>query len=283
MKEIAKDVLIETGYEGVTVGAIRTERGVIMIDTPISAKDTNTWRTTTARGTDGHERLLILLDEHFDRTTGAGAIKCPIITHELTAQALGARPSAPKSGGDGSGTIWESSSEVVHSSWLKPEITFTDSMSIRWSGEEILLEHHPGPSKGSIWVLLPERKAAFIGDTVTPGKPPFIANANLDAWLEALHDLSLVRFREYALISGRGEIVTKTDIRDQQKFLRKIKRRLEKLSTSKISIDKVEEIGASYADDFKAKSQSEARAFRKRLSYGFVQYLTGQYPDSKKS
>lgn len=283
MKEVATDVMIETGYEGVTVGAIRTERGVIMIDTPISSKDTNAWRTTSTRGAGGSDRLLILLDEHYDRTTGAGAIKCPIITHEKTAQVLSNRPSAFKLGADGSGTIWESSSEALNTRWLKPEITFTTSMTIQWDSEDILLEHHPGPSKGSIWVILPEREAAFIGDTVTPGQPPFIANADIDAWLEALHDLTLARFRDTVLISGRGEIVSKDDIKEQQKFLRKIKRRLDKLSPAKVNIKKVEEIGASYADDFKASTKKEAETFRKRLAYGFVQYLTNRYPNNPKS
>jgi glyoxylase-like metal-dependent hydrolase (beta-lactamase superfamily II) len=283
MKEVATDVLIETGYEGVTVGAIRSDRGVILIDTPISAKDTNTWRTTSSRGTGGSDRLLILLDEHFDRSTGAGAIKCPIITHENTARALGSRSSSPKPGGDGTGTIWESSSEIMPAGWLKPEITFSNSMSIRWGEEEILLEHHPGPSLGSIWVVLPDRKAAFIGDTVTPGQPPFIANADLDTWLDTLHELSLNRFREFVLISGRGGIITKDDIRDQQNFLRKIKRRLEKLSTSKVNLAKVNEIGKAYADEFKTTSKKDEKVFRNRLAYGFMQYLTSQYPGEKKS
>jgi len=283
MKEVATDVLIETGYEGVTVGAIRSERGVILIDTPISAKDTNTWRTTSSRGSGGSDRLLILLDEHFDRSTGAGAIKCPVITHEYTAQVLGSRSSSPKSGGDGTGTIWESSSEIMSDGWLKPEITFSNSMSIRWGGEEILLEHHPGPSMGSIWVILPERKAAFIGDTVTPGQPPFIANSDLDAWLDSLHELSLKRFQQFVMISGRGGIITRDDIRNQQKFLRKIKRRLDKLSTSKVNLAKVEEIGKSYADEFIVNSKKDEKVFRNRLAYGFMQYLTSQYPNEKKS
>ena len=283
MKEIATDVLIETGYAGVTVGAIRSDRGVILIDTPISAKDTNTWRTTSSRGSGGSDRLLILLDEHFDRSTGAGAIKCPIITHENTAKVLRSRSSFPKAGGDGTGTIWESSSEIMPSGWLQPEITFSESMSIRWGEEEILLEYHPGPSLGSIWVVLPERQAAFIGDTVTPGQPPFIAHANLDAWLETLHELSLVRFRDFILISSRGGIITRDDIRDQQKFLSKIKRRLEKLSNSKANLAKVEEIGKAYADDFNPASKIDEKVFRNRLAYGFIQYLTNQYPGEKRS
>ena len=136
---------------------------------------------------------------------------------------------------------------------------------------------------GSTWVILPERNAAFIGDTVTPGQPPFIAHADLDAWLDALHELSLARFKNFVLISGRGGMINQEDIRDQQKFLRKIKRRLEKLSSSKVNLSKVEEIGRGYADDFKANSKKDAKVFRNRLAYGFVQYLTNQYPGQKRS
>jgi hypothetical protein len=49
MKEIAPDILIETEYEGVTLGAIRTDAGVVMVDVPINSKDTMTWRASCSR------------------------------------------------------------------------------------------------------------------------------------------------------------------------------------------------------------------------------------------
>jgi len=278
MKEIAENILIETDYEGVTVGAILSDRGVILIDTPLSPKDTNAWRTTASRAAGGSDRLLVLLDEHYDRTSGASSIKCPIITHEKTAQVLSGRPSS-KASTDITGTVWEENDQLMTTRWMQPEITFTQNLTINWGDAEILLEHYPGPSRGSTWVIVPERQAAFIGDTVTPGQPPFLANAEIDEWLNALHELVLVRFRDYVLVSGRGELVTKQDVKEQQKFLRKIRRRLDRLASSKSKISKVEEAGAGYADDFKPKSKKEAEVFRNRLSYGFVQYFSNHYPE----
>ena len=277
MKEIAENILIETDYEGVTVGAILTDRGVVMIDTPLSPKDTMSWRATSSRSAGGTDRLLVLLDEHYDRTSGASSIKCPIITHEKTALVLSGRPSS-KASVDITGTIWEENEQLMTTRWMQPEITFTQNLTINWGDTEILLEHHPGPSRGSTWVIVPKRQVAFIGDTVTPGQPPFLANADIDEWLDALHKLILVRFRDYALISGRGELVNKQDIKEQQKFLRKIHRRMDRLASSKAKSSKVEEAGAGYVDDFQAKTKKEAEAFRNRLSYGFVQYFSNHYP-----
>lgn len=278
MKEIATDVLIETAFEGVTVGAIRTDRGIILIDTPLSPKDTMAWRMTSSRTAGGSDRLLILLDEHYDRTSGTSGIRCPIITHEKTAQLLANRSSSPKNQGGGTGAIWESSNELPATHWMQPEITFTTSLTINWGDTEVLLEHHPGPSNGSIWVIVPEREVAFLGDTVTPGQPPFLANADIDAWLDALHELRLARFRDHVLISGRGTLVNKEDIKELQNFLRKAKHRLDKLASSKAKVSKVEEVGVGYADDFKGKFKQEAEVIKKRLGYGFAQYFIKHYP-----
>ena len=96
MKEIAPDILIETEYEGVTLGAIRTDAGVVMVDVPINPKETMTWRATCSRSAGGSDRLLVLLDEHPDRLAGASGVKCPIIVSERTAQSMTARPAGSR-------------------------------------------------------------------------------------------------------------------------------------------------------------------------------------------
>ena len=272
MKEIVSGVAIEADYEGVTVGSVQTPNGVIMIDAPISMKDAQIWRSTSLRGSEGSERLLVLLDEHFDRCIGARAMRCPIIAHEKTAQAISGRNSASKSQITRTGSIWESSSEVGSIHWAHPEITFTESMSIDWDEEPLLLEHHPGPSRGSIWAILPERKIAFIGDTVVVKQPPFLAAADLEAWNEKLDLLRSNDFKDFILISGRGKMVTRDDVRDLQKFLKKVQRMADKSCNGKSDLEKIEAVGASLASEFKARNKAEAEVFSTRLSYGFGQY-----------
>jgi glyoxylase-like metal-dependent hydrolase (beta-lactamase superfamily II) len=281
MKEITTDILIETDYEGVTVGAIRTSAGVVMVDTPINPKDASTWRTTCTRTVAGSDRLLVLLDEHFDRVSGATNIKCPVIVHDKTSQAVSARPSSKNQSPNGAGMAWKTNPEPTTSRWVHAEITFTANMAINWGDDPILLEYHPGPSKGSTWVVVPYKQVAFIGDTITPGQPPFLANADIEAWLVSLHELQLARFKDYILISGRGSLATIDDIKDLEHFLKKTARKLEKLSSSKAKAVDAEALGEELLEDFSPKNKHEADLFKNRLTTGIVQYYASHF--SKKS
>jgi glyoxylase-like metal-dependent hydrolase (beta-lactamase superfamily II) len=276
MKEIAPDILIETEYEGVTLGAIRTDAGVVMVDVPINPKDTMAWRATCSRSAGGSDRLLVLLDEHPDRLAGASGVKCPIIVSDRTAQSFTARLAGVRLSNPPSSPDWEEIPEPINTRGIHPEITFTSSMAINWGEEPILLEHHPGPARGSTWVIVPEKHVCFIGDTVTPGQPPFLGNADLDTWLEALHELQLSRFKDFVLISGRGEMVTSDDIRDLDKFLKKAARKLEKLVSGGIKPDDIENLADDLAGEFNAKTKREAEQNKNRLAVGISQYASNR-------
>ncbi len=272
MKEIVSGVVIETEYEGVTLGAVQTLNGVIMIDAPISMKDAQIWRSSCSHGS-GSERLLVLLDEHYDRCLGARALRCPIIAHEKTAQAITGRNAAGKPQTTRTGSIWESISEVNSIHWAHPEITFTNEMSINWDEDEpLLLEYHPGPARGAIWAVLPERKVIFLGDTIPGSQPPFLSGADLDLWMETLELLKGNTYKDYILISSRGGMVTKDEARDLQKFLKKVQRLADKTTNSKSDLAQIEETGASLVEEFKARNKAEMEVFRTRLAYGFSQY-----------
>ena len=86
MKEISENVVIDTSLSGVTVGAIKTPKGVIFIDSPLTPKDVQSWRTTAMKNDSGPSRVHILLDEHFDRTACAVPIKSPVLAHEKNQQ-----------------------------------------------------------------------------------------------------------------------------------------------------------------------------------------------------
>jgi len=112
MNEIAPNIFIKTAYEGVTLGAIHTPEGVVMIDAPLSTKDIQSWQTICARSGTGSSRLLVLLDDHPDRTAGAINNRYPIITHVNSAKALTSRPSITKMQGMETGAIWETIPEI---------------------------------------------------------------------------------------------------------------------------------------------------------------------------
>ena len=277
MKEIAPGILIKEDYKGVTVGAIRTAEGVVMIDVPLINEDIQSWLTACARSNTGPNRLMILLDDHPDRTAGANYSRFPIITQINTANALTTRPSITKMLGMETGAIWETIPEIFTVEWPHPEITFTHSIAVNWGKKPILVEHHPGPTAGSSWVILPEHKIVFIGDTVTPGQPPFLSSAEIESWILSLDILKSNQFKDFVIISGRAALINKEDIRQLQRFLKKVLRTFDKLYSQNSEIEKVHKFSASFIDEFKPKNKSEKNLFRTRLSYGFSKYYTNNY------
>lgn len=281
MKEITPDVFVETNFEGTTVGAIRSAEGVVMIDIPLANKDIQSWQSTCARTSSGSKRIVVLLDEHPDRTAGAKLIRCPIIMHSKSAKILSSRPSAIKMQGLETGAIWETIPEICTIEWPRPEITFTSMIAINWREQPILVEHHPGPTPGSSWVIVPDQKIVFIGDAVTPDQPPFLSSAEIESWIEALYILRSSQFKDYMMISGRAELVTKEDIHQSHKFLKKAQRTFVKLNSQTADLTNIQKSSASFIDDFKPKNRSEKELFLTRLAYGFAKYYINNFSKKK--
>ena len=175
MQEISPHIYIETEFPGVTLAVLRCQRGLILIDAPLRIDDTREWKSMLAGMTGGYERLLVAMDEHFDRTLGIRQMECMTIGHEALSLALKDRPMSFKTQGQESGAEWELITGLGIVRWAVPDITFSASINLYWDNFPIHLLAVPGPSLGSTWVELPQQKILFVGDTVIPGAPPFLS------------------------------------------------------------------------------------------------------------
>lgn len=276
MQEITKNIYINSEFPGVTLGAIVTPRGLIQIDAPPSPEDARTWRASLMSLGGGIERVLINMDAHPDRTLGARAMDCIVITQEKTADIFRTRPGTFKAQGEETGADWESIPGLGSVRWVLPEISFSNQMILHWSDSPVILEHHPGPAIGSIWVHLPKEKILFIGDTVTKNQPPFLAGSNLKAWLESLTELLDTPYKGYTFISSRGGIVTPNVIKNQYDFLKQVNDKLNKLNNKKPTPATVEKMVASMQGWFKAPATRQ-KQFAQRLRYGLIHYNSRQY------
>jgi glyoxylase-like metal-dependent hydrolase (beta-lactamase superfamily II) len=229
MQQVKPGIFIENSYLGVTLGALIYPHGTIYIDSPLRPEDARAWRSNLMSQRGGPNRMLISLDSHIDRTLGARALDCTIVAHLKTANIYRNRPTIFKGQSLESGSDWETYIDSIGTRWALPDITFTHSLFLHWGGPEILVEHHPGPASGASWVIIPEEKVVFIGDAVLPDQPPFLANADLEPWIEALN-LLLAKYRNYIIISGRGGIIPIELVRTQQRSLKKLIKGLDKLA-----------------------------------------------------
>ena len=276
MDAIAKNVYIEDRYVGVTLGVITQSRGLIQIDAPPSPEDGRTWRASLMGMGNGPERVLINLDAHPDRTLGVRAMDCTVIAHEKTAQAFRNRPNTFKAQGDETGANWEAIPGLGSVRWAPPEISFVEKMTLHWSASPILLESHPGPASGAIWVILPDEKVVFVGDTVTKSQPPFLAYASLPEWIETLKILQEPEYKGFTIVSGRGGVVTPLVVRNQTDILKRIYDRVEKLGSKKSPAPAIDKLADQILKDFRVPS-ARHKQYSHRLRYGLNHYFARHY------
>lgn len=275
MHEIAPHVFIGTEYPGVTLGAIGWQHGLFLIDVPFRQDDIRMWRLSTLVLTPSTERLLINLDEHYDRTLGSRQIECLVIGQEKMTQLFKDRPVAFKPQSFETGAEWELHNSLGTIRWAPPEITFSDQMEIRREENHMILESRPGPSSAAIWVILPNEKVAFIGDAVVPNAPPFLANADLPVWKEALNELLKPDFRNYTIVSGRGGIITQADVKTQIKQLEKIEKTFEKIGDKVLQLEEINKVAQHILKNYEVPEDRQQQYFF-RLRHGITQLLRKQ-------
>ena len=276
MREILKNVHLEDGYPGVQLGALELEKGVIMIDAPPRPDDSREWLATLRGMGANQDRLLINLDSHPDRTLGVRNMETTALAHSETLKLFNKRPSIFKAQRADSGSEWESLSGLSGIRWLSPTIFFEDRVELHWGTMPVFVEHHPGPEAGSAWVVLPEKEIVFIGDAVVSKQPPFLANADLPAWLDSLELLLSKEYKGWRVISSRSGLVPESAIKDMRKVLNDIHKRMEGLGRRKkdpAETEKwVEQLFSSTGSLKKHKTQ-----YTQRLKYGLRRYYARRY------
>ncbi|MEW5939765.1 MAG: MBL fold metallo-hydrolase, partial [Chloroflexota bacterium] len=279
MQSIAPKVFIEDSFPGVTLGAIAAPRGLIQIDAPPSTDDSRAWRASLMNVGAGADRLLVNLDSHPDRTLGARAMDCTIVAHEKTAEVFRNRPTTFKAQGDETGANWEGIPGLGSVRWAPPEISFTETLTLHWGDNPILLEHHPGPTSGAIWVILPVEKIVFVGDLVAKNQPPFLSHADLPAWIEALKILAGPDYKGYTIVSGRGGSVQAQAVKTQLDAVKHIHDRMEKLAARNAAPEATEKLVDGLLGGYKAPAAKQ-KHFAQRLRYGLIHYYVRRYRPS---
>lgn len=276
MQEIAQQVYIETAYPGVTLGAINWQHGLILIDSPFRAEDIRSWRTTLLNLGGGVDRLLINLDAHIDRTMGTRTMECTVLGHEDMAQLFRNHPAVLKSQNSETGADWEAFSGLGSVRWSPPEISFSHCMRLNYGDSSLVLEHRPGPGVGAIWVVLPVEKVVFVGDAITPRQPPYLAAADIQAWVENLQVLLSDEYQGYQIISGRSGLVGLADVSEQIQRLKFIQSQMDQMASGKNAGDDpallVNNLLAEY--DF---NEDQRSVFERRLRWGVTQYYAHHY------
>jgi len=270
MRQIQRGIFFEDSYLGVTLGGLVFSHGTIMIDAPLRIEDARSWRSMLLNQRGGSNRLLVNLDAHPDRTLGARSLECAVVTHQKAANVFRSRSSIFKGQNMEMGAVWEDYEDAIGLRWANPDITFSDAMSLHWGGPEVLLEYHPGPSIGAIWAIIPEEKVVFIGDAVVLDQPPFLAEAEIPAWLETLDHL-LDGYRDYIIINSRNGLVTVEQVQAQLAYLLNAQQLIQEYIETKEQPAAMEELIPQLLDGLNFPNRWREK-YQQRLRYGLYQY-----------
>ena len=224
MRKLRSNVYLETRYPGVALGAVASDDGLLLVDAPLRGDDAREWLAQL--GSVGRPRYLALLDHHPDRALGARGLDLPVVAQEATLREMRGWPDAFKGSNRPIGGEADRLKRITGVGRAVPELGFSEEMQLQLGERQILLQHRPGPTSGSMWVVLPEAAIAFIGDTVTVAEPPYLGDAQLEDWLIQLEELRGSAFRSFLLIAGRDGVIEREDLNDMARFLRRVLHRI---------------------------------------------------------
>ncbi|MGD8554427.1 MAG: hypothetical protein PVJ07_06845 [Anaerolineales bacterium] len=228
MKRIARGVFVENKYRSVHLGAIVTSAGVMLVDSPLRLEDGRLWLAQLADH--GQPAFLVLMDHNPDRVLGARGFTIPRVAHQVTRQTMMEWSDTFKGSAHPIGADADSLKRITGVSEAVPEICFSEEMVMHLGDRQIHFWHRPGPTAGSMWLLLPEVSVVFIGDTVATTEPPYLRDADIPAWLDSLDELRSASFSDHKLVSARNGVVDRTALNDMARFLRRVDRRIRKLT-----------------------------------------------------
>ncbi len=231
MQEIAPGVFVETRFRRVNVGAILTDDGFVLIDTPPYPDDAQQWQEALATISDKPILAIVNTDAHPDRVLGNGWLPSRVVVaHEETIKTL---RNAPQTFVENAvDELTQHNFERRHFADARlrvPSVGFTRRMQLRYGGRVVPLLAMPGPMFGSVWVHLPEERVVFVGDSVLANRHPPLAHACSKQWLENLTQLRRARFAADVIVPGRGSLVEKNATEAVSEYLRLARRRVHSL------------------------------------------------------
>ncbi len=208
-KEIAPGVFINPSYRGCTPGFIRTDEGVILVDTPLIPQQAKDWRAQIEEECPDLPFLYLFnTDHHRGHALGNQYfMPCKVIAHERAYKEMSGYTENFKE------RVYNSfkrepeiQAQLTNIIIIPPNVTFTDQARLLYGGREVHLIFVGGHTPATSIAWLPKEKVCFVGDIVWVDQHPYMAQANTVEWLRALE-----RIRELGaeiLVPGHGDICT---------------------------------------------------------------------------
>ena len=220
MRQVTRNVYVETGFTGCNPSFVTTSAGVVMIDMPHRPSDAVRWRRETGRR--GELRYIIITEPHGDHCTTGYLFAGTLVSHE------GARTHMQ-------GSVLGSPMEEVCRQWVGnidpegaylmdgfhlrlPAITFNERLSLHVGSHTFELIHMPGHTASQIAVHVPQERVVFTGDNVVHEVQSWLHEACPVEWLDSLRRIEALD--PEVIVPGHGDVCSKEYLKEQAACIR---------------------------------------------------------------
>ena len=213
---------------GANVGLIHSPKGMILIDTTSSPSEIQA--LFTAVGAHVEEVIMVVnTHSHSDHTWGNQLFTSPILAHRLCQERMQSSIKSDWSLEELQAYISdlektdpqkaEDYRQVVKGLRIKlPDQVFEERYIGELDGLRFEVIHMGGHTPDLSIVWLPEKRVLFASDLIFQGRYPYIFDADIPAWIEALRQL--LEFEAEVIIPGHGVRCGEADILTLQEYLR---------------------------------------------------------------
>jgi cyclase len=284
MKKLSAHLYAETKYDWANVGAAVTEKGVVLLDSPVRPTDSKHWQGEVGALSPLGIRYLIATDYHGDHTTGAAFVKdVNFIAPEYVYGEI--------SKGDNAfskeiftetlrdlGHV-EEADEIVNAPVPLPQFCFEDTLKIHLSPLTFEIYRKGGHSPACTSVFVPEEGVLFSGDVVINGPSAGMRDANLGEWMEAL--LWVEGLDLETIVPGHGEICGKEVARSLRDRLGDILGNMKRLVAE--GKDKDEAVADPYFEKYFHGDASRGEYWLQQRKDTFREGLERAYSEAKEA
>ena len=215
MKQLTKNVFVETELRGSNHGIVTTSDGIVMIDSPHKPSDALRLKAEVERR--GRLRYILNTEPHGDHWTGNAFFDAPVVAHEgVRARILGTDLAAHVARVASFGPEEPKLLEGYRPN--APVITFQSEMKLHVGDHTFRLVHMPGHTAYQAAVIVEEEGVVFTSDNIFCKVHTWLQEADPNLWLEALE--SLRGLREDMFVPGHGPVCDKRYLDEQGAFIR---------------------------------------------------------------
>lgn len=218
MKKLHKSVYYHVTRDGLNIGVILGEDGVVCVDLPMSTEETLAWKAQIREITTLPIRSVVYTSADRVSFEAIEAMNTPVVLCESARSQLYTPVEvAALNPFDASVTM------IAPAQNKLPETSFHDSMTV-WLGVEktapaIDIVHQGGHAPGSVFVFVRDIGIVFVGEHVAVGQPPLIAQGDFEKWNDVLAALRRNK-KITTVVPGRGQPGNPTVTADTPEYIK---------------------------------------------------------------